>query len=498
MSNSTVKNTKKHYEITKQSEDFNEWFNELIIKAELADYAPVRGCMIIRPRGYAIWENIRDALDAKFKETGHVNAYFPLLIPESFLKKEAEHVEGFAPHCAVVTHGGGKELEEPLVVRPTSETVIWNAYKNWINSYRDLPLLINQWANVVRWEMRTKLFLRTMEFLWQEGHTAHATFEEAEEESMKMLRVYENICEEWMAVPVVCGQKTEHEKFAGAHHTYTIEVMTQDLKAIQNGTSHHLGQSFAKAFDVKFQNEKGDLEYVYATSWGVTTRMIGALIMVHSDDKGLVLPPRISPTQVAIVPMGRDEATREKTYAEAERVATLLKDTKWRDANIRVEIDKREKETPGFKFNDWELKGACLRVEIGPKDLESSSCILARRDTYEKKTVALENVVDEITNSLEDMQVGLLAKAKQFRLDNIKRVDTWEEFEKTFDKEGGAGFILAHWDGTTETEKKIAELTKATIRCIPLEPFHPDDVKPGKCVYTGNESKQRVIFAKAY
>ncbi len=498
MANATAKSNKKNLGITTREEDFSEWYNDVILKGELADYSPVRGCMIIRPNGYAIWESIRDALDKMFRDTGHSNAYFPVFIPEHFLSKEAEHVEGFAPHCAVVTHGGGKELEEPLVVRPTSETIIWNAYKKWIQSHRDLPLLLNQWANVVRWEMRTKLFLRTMEFLWQEGHTAHATFEDAEKEATTMLGCYKTLAEEWLAMPVICGLKTEHEKFAGADHTYTIELMTQDLRAVQAGTSHHLGQSFAKAFDVTFQNEKGELEYVYATSWGVTTRLIGSLIMVHSDDKGAVIPPRVAPTQVVIIPMGRDDAIREKTHAEADRIANKLKNTTWRGQNIRVKVDKREKESPGFKFNDWELKGACLRIEIGPKDIESESSVFARRDTGEKQTIPLIQVVEKTLDNLEEMQIGLLQKAQAFRLKNTIRVDTWEEFTKIFDKEGGAGFVLAHWDGSTETEKKIAELTKATIRCIPLEADDPEDLKPGKCVYTGKDSKRRVIFAKAY
>jgi prolyl-tRNA synthetase len=454
--------------------------------------------MVIRPNGYAIWELMQRALDDMFKETGHVNACFPLLIPESFLKKEAEHVEGFAPQCAVVTHGGGKLLEEPLYIRPTSETIIWHCYKNWIQSYRDLPLLINQWANVFRWELRTRLFLRTAEFLWQEGHTAHATYEEAEAESRTILDVYARFCEEWMAVPVIKGIKTEAEKFAGADHTYCVESMTQDLRAIQAGTSHHLGQNFAKAFDVTFQSSEGKLEYVYATSWGVSTRLIGTLIMTHSDDKGLVAPPKLASTQVVLIPMGKDEDTRAKTYPVADRIAQDLKGLTWEGLKIRAKVDKREKESPGFKYNDWELKGACLRIELGPRDLEANTCVLARRDTGEKITLPIDDVVGTIEAELSAMQKRLFDNAMALRAANMKRVDTWEEFKKTFDVEGGAGFVLAHWDGTSETELAIADETKATIRCIPLQPFDPADVLPGKCVMSGKPSQQRVVFAKAY
>jgi prolyl-tRNA synthetase len=484
--------------ITSRQENYSDWYNELVLRAELADHAPVRGCMIIRPNGYAIWENMQHALDGMFKETGHVNAYFPLFIPESFMKKEAEHVEGFAPQCAVVTHGGGKLLEEPLYIRPTSETIIWNAYSKWIQSYRDLPLLINQWANVVRWELRTKLFLRTSEFLWQEGHTAHATYEEAEQESLTILEIYRRFSEEWMAVPVITGLKTEHEKFAGADHTYCIESLTQDLRAIQAGTTHHLGQNFAKAFDVTFQSTEGKLEYVYATSWGVSTRLIGTLIMAHSDDKGLVCPPKLASTQVVIIPMGRDEETRDKTVGAANKLAAELRGMTWEGEKIRVKVDNREKESPGFKYNDWELKGACLRVELGPRDLESNSCVIARRDTGDKATIALDQAAAFLVQGLGDMQSGMFAKALELRENNMFRADTWEEFEKIFAGEGGAGFVLAHWDGTTETELAIADKTKATIRCIPLKPFDPADNEPGKCVLTGKPSKQRVVFAKAY
>jgi len=484
--------------ITSRDENYSEWYNELVLRAELADHSDVRGCMVIRPNGYAIWELMQRGLDDMFKASGHVNAYFPLFIPESYMKKEAEHVEGFAPQCAVVTHGGGKKLEEPLYIRPTSETVIWNSYKKWIQSYRDLPLLINQWANVVRWEMRTRLFLRTMEFLWQEGHTAHATFEDAEQESLTILEVYRRFAEEWMAVPVITGIKTESEKFAGADHTYCIEAMTQDLRCIQAGTSHHLGQNFAKAFDVTFQSQEGKLEYVYATSWGVSTRLIGTLIMAHSDDKGLVAPPRLAGVQVVIVPMGREEEVRALTVAAAEKLATELRTQNYGGMPLRVRVDKREKESPGFKLTDWELKGACLRVELGPKDLESQSIVLARRDTGDKTTVPMAAAVPTIVGELEAMQKALFEKALELRNKSLHRVDTWDEFTEIFKGEGGAGFVLAHWDGTAETEAAISEKTKATIRCIPLKPFAPEDTQPGKCVYTGNPSKGRVVFAKAY
>lgn len=493
--------------ITSRSENYSEWYNDLVLRADLADYSAVRGCMVIKPHGYALWEIMQRALDDMFKATGHVNAYFPLFIPKSFFEKEAEHVEGFAKECAVVTHHrltakpeGGlmpdpeAKLTEELIVRPTSETIIWNTYKSWIQSYRDLPLLVNQWANVVRWELRTRLFLRTAEFLWQEGHTAHATYDEAEQETLTILNeAYAKFATDWMAVPVIKGIKTENEKFAGADHTYCIEALTQDLRAIQAGTSHHLGQNFAKAFDVQFVDNENQLQYVYATSWGVSTRLIGALIMAHSDDKGFVCPPKLAPIQVVFVPMGRDEATRAKTIGVAESMAAELK-----AQGVRVHIDKREKESPGFKFNHWELRGVPVRVEIGPRDLESEVCILARRDTGEKETVTLSAAVARISELQTLIQESMYSSALAMREANTKRVDTWEEFAKAFEGEGGAGFILAHWDGTTETELKISELTKATIRCIPLEPLDPADNEPGKCVLTGNPSKQRVIFAKAY
>jgi prolyl-tRNA synthetase len=488
----------KELGITSREENFSDWYNELVLRSDLADYSPVRGCMVIKPHGYAIWESIQRALDDMFKETGHQNAYFPLLIPESFMTKEAEHVEGFAPECAIVTHGGGKELEEPLYIRPTSETIIWNTFSKWIQSYRDLPLLINQWANVVRWEMRTRLFLRTTEFLWQEGHTAHATSEEAEEETLKMLDCYRKLAEEWLAIPVIVGRKTEVEKFAGAEKTYCIEALTQDLRAIQAGTSHNLGQNFAKAFNVTYANPEGARDYVYATSWGVSTRLIGTLIMVHSDDKGLVLPPAVAPVQVVIVPISRNEETRAKVYEVAEQLNALLKKQTFKECKLRVHIDKRDKETPGFKFNDWELKGACLRIELGPKDIEKESCIIARRDTGEKKVVAWTDLVAQVEQELIEMHQNLFNKAKTFRQSHTKRVDTWEDFEKQFAHEGGAGFVLAHWDGSSETEREIANRTKATIRCIPLQALDPEDLQPGKCVLTGKPSKNRVIFAKAY
>jgi len=498
--------------ITPRSENYSDWYNDLVIRADLADYSAVRGCMVIKPHGYAIWELMQRALDDMFKETGHVNAYFPLFIPKSFLSKEAEHVEGFAKECAVVTHhrlmadpdGNGlivdpdAKLEEELIIRPTSETIIWNAYKKWIQSYRDLPLLINQWANVVRWELRTRMFLRTTEFLWQEGHTAHATYEEAEQETLTILEVYRRFAEEWMAVPVVTGLKTEVEKFAGADHTYCIEAMTQDLRAIQAGTSHHLGQNFAKAFDVTFQSAEGKLEYVYATSWGVSTRLVGTMLMVHSDDKGLVAPPRLAPVQVAIVPIGRGDDVRAMVYGAADHLADELKARGWDGAKVRVKVDKRDKETPGFKFNDWELKGACVRVEIGPRDLEAGQVVIARRDTGTKETVPIATAAESIAAVLSAMQLDLLNKAREMRDAATKRIDTWEEFQKEFEGEGGAGFILAHWDGTSETENAISEATKATIRCIPQFPLAPSDEQPGVCVFSGKPSKQRVIFAKAY
>ncbi len=498
--------------ITSRDANYSDWYNELVLKAELADYSPVRGCMVIRPNGYAIWELTQRALDDMFKATGHVNAYFPLLIPKSFLSKEAEHVEGFAKECAVVTHhrlmmdpkGKGvivdpdAKLEEELIIRPTSETVIWNQYAKWIQSYRDLPILINQWANVMRWELRTRLFLRTAEFLWQEGHTAHATWQEAEDEAIQMANVYRRFAEEWMAVPVLTGTKSENEKFAGAEHTYCIEALVQDGRCIQAGTSHNLGQNFAKAFDVQFTSKEGKLEYVYATSWGVSTRLIGTIIMAHSDDKGLVCPPKLSPNQVVFVPLGRDEETRTKTYALADKLANELRCKNWDGMPIRVKVDKRDNESPGFKFNDWELKGACLRVEIGPRDLESNCVVMARRDTGEKTTLPIDDAVSTLVSELATMQSSLFQKALDHRNANTKRVDSWAEFEAAFEGDGGVGFVVAHWDGTTETEEEIAKRTKATIRCIPFVPLEPSDSEPGTCVLSGKPSKQRVVFARAY
>lgn len=504
----------KDFGITARGDNYAEWYNELVLRADLAENSPVRGCMVIKPHGYAMWELMQQGLDGLFKKTGHVNAYFPLFIPKSFFEKEAEHVEGFAKECAVVTHyrlkpnpnGPGlipdpeAELEEPLIIRPTSETIIWNTYKKWIQSYRDLPLLINQWCNVVRWEMRTRLFLRSAEFLWQEGHTAHATYEEAEEESLTILhQCYGRFVEEWMAVPVIKGLKSDGEKFAGADHTYCMEAMTQDLRAIQAGTSHHLGQNFAKAFDVTFQSNEGKLEHVYATSWGVSTRLIGTLIMAHSDDKGLVAPPRLAPVQVVIIPMGRDDETRAKTIGASERLVESLEQLNYAGLPIRTKIDKREKESPGFKYNYWELRGACVRVEVGPRDLEAGTVTVSRRDTGDKHSLSLDDsLAGKLVDLLTEMQKDIYDRALAFREANTHRVDTWEEFEKRFEGEGGGGFVLAHWDGTQETEDAIAAKTKATIRCIPLEPLHPDDDKPGTCILSGKPSAKRVVFAKAY
>lgn len=500
----------KELGITKRTENYAEWYNDLVKRADLAENSVVRGCMVIKPNGYAIWELMQAALDRMFKDTGHVNACFPLLIPKSFFEKEAEHVEGFAKECAIVTHHrlrsdgkGGLEadpdakLEEPFVIRPTSETIIWHSYKNWIQSYRDLPLLINQWANVMRWELRPRLFLRTSEFFWQEGHTAHATYDEAEEESLTILDIYARFAEEWMAVPVVKGIKSDGEKFAGADHTYTIEAMTQDFRAIQAGTSHHLGQNFAKAFDVTYQSAEGKDEHVWATSWGVSTRLIGTMLMAHSDDNGFVCPPKLAPNQVVIIPIGRKDDW-DKVVARADQMAAEIKSTNWSGQPIRVKVDKRDRESPGFKFNDWELKGACLRIEIGPRDLEAGQCVIARRESGEKVTVTLDSLASTVQEQLTEMHNGLFQNALEMRDQNTKRVDTWDEFLACFASEGGGGFVIAHWDGTQETEDKINELTKATIRCIPLVPLAPTDAEPGVCVYSGKPSKQRVIFAKAY
>ncbi len=489
-------------EITSRSEDYSQWYNDIVLKAGLADYSAVKGCMVIKPHGYALWENMRDVLDRMFKETGHQNAYFPLFIPKSFLSKEAAHVEGFAKECAVVTHyrlkndpnGGGvivdpdAKLEEELIVRPTSETIIWNTYKDWIQSYRDLPLLINQWANVVRWEMRTRLFLRTTEFLWQEGHTAHATREEAIEETQKMLEVYATFAEQYMAVPVVRGVKTANERFAGAEDTYCIEALMQDGKALQAGTSHFLGQNFAKAFDVTFRDKENKLDYVWATSWGVSTRLVGALVMAHSDDQGLVLPPRIAPLQVVIVPiMNKDPEAQARINNYANSLVSEL-----RSKGIRVKFDDDDTARPGWKFAEYDLKGVPVRIALGARDMENNVAEVARRDTKEKASVSLDGLSAHIGALLDDIQSNMYAKALQFRNDNTRKVDTWDEFVKVLDEQ--AGFVAAHWDGTPETEEKIKELTKATIRCIPLN----NEQEAGACILTGKPSTQRVLFARAY
>ena len=486
--------------LTPRATDYSKWYNELVVKADLAEQSAVRGCMVIKPYGYAIWETIQAELDRRFKENGVKNAYFPLLIPKSFLSREAEHVEGFAKECAVVTHhrlmndpeGKGvvvdpkARLEEELIIRPTSETIIWSTYKNWISSYRDLPILCNQWCNVMRWEMRTRLFLRTAEFLWQEGHTAHATKEEAENYAATMLDVYADFAEKVMAIPVVKGVKSPNERFAGALNTYSIEAMMQDGKALQAGTSHFLGQNFAKSFDVTFLNKENKFEYVWATSWGVSTRLMGALIMTHSDDNGLVLPPNLAPTQVVIVPIFKKQEQLDELMAKLNPLADELK-----KLGIRVQIDASDKATPGFKFAEYELKGVPLRLAMGGRDLENGTVELARRDTLIKETVAFDGIVETIQTLLKEIQDNIYQKALNFRLENTREVNTWEEFKEEIKK---PGFLLCHWDGTPETEEKIKAETKATIRCIPLE----GDKTPGKCIYTGKLSSQRVIFAIAY
>jgi prolyl-tRNA synthetase len=473
--------------ITKRTEDFSRWYTDVIAAAELADYAPVKGCMIIRPNGYAIWEKMQQALDAMFKETGHQNAYFPLFIPENFLQKEAEHVEGFAPEVAVVTHAGGSKLEEPLVIRPTSETIIWNSYRNWVQSYRDLPLLINQWCNVVRWEMRTRLFLRTAEFLWQEGHTAHATAEDAEEETVKMLGVYRRFAEEYMALPVIEGRKTEKEKFAGAHHTYSIEAMMGDGKALQAGTSHNLGQNFSKAFDVTFQSEKGTREYVYATSWGLSTRMIGALIMAHGDDNGIVIPPKLATIQVVVVPIFRKPEERERVMQAVEQFTAPFK-----GAGIGFKIDDRDQYSPGWKFNEWEKRGVPLRIEVGPKDLEKNQVMLARRDNREKTPASQDGLADTVRQMLATIQSSMFERAREFREKHTYRVDDYAKFNGILDGEGG--FLWSHWCGSGECEEKVKDETKATIRNIPRDA----PAEEGKCIKCGARSERRVIFARAY
>ena len=488
--------------ITSRAEDYSQWYNDLVIKGELADYSAVRGCMVIKPYGFALWENMQSALDKMFKDTGHVNAYFPLFVPRSLFEAEERNAEGFAKECAVVTHyrlkadpeRKGKlmvdpeaKLEEELIIRPTSEAIIWSTYKDWIQSYRDLPILVNQWANVVRWEMRTRLFLRTSEFLWQEGHTAHATSEEALEETIKMLEVYATFAEEFMALPVIRGIKTASERFAGAEDTYCIEALMQDGKALQSGTSHFLGQNFAKAFDVKFLNKENQQEYVWASSWGVSTRLVGALVMAHSDDEGLILPPKIAPLQVVIIPVYKGEEQKKAIDAKAQEIIKELK-----QSGIRVKYDDNDNARPGWKFAEYEMKGVPVRLALGARDMEKNEIEMARRDTKEKRMVGLERIAAYIEKLLAEIQDNLFNKAKAYRDEHITRADSWDEFEKLLDEKGG--FISAHWDGTDETEEAIKEKTKATIRCIPLRNARED----GRCILTGKPSKQRVLFARAY
>ena len=487
-------------DLTKRADNYSQWYNDLVVKADLAEQSAVRGCMVIKPYGYAIWEKMQRQLDDMFKATGHVNAYFPLLIPKSFLSREAEHVEGFAKECAVVTHyrlknaadGSGvvvdpsAKLEEELIIRPTSETIIWNTYKNWIQSYRDLPILCNQWANVFRWEMRTRLFLRTAEFLWQEGHTAHATREEAETEARRMLDVYADFAENFMAVPVVKGVKSANERFAGALDTYTIEAMMQDGKALQSGTSHFLGQNFAKAFDVQFINKNNELEYVWATSWGVSTRLMGALIMTHSDDNGLVLPPKLAPIQVVIIPIYKNAEQLQAIDAKANEIADKL-----RTMGISVKYDNADNKRPGFKFADYELKGVPVRLVMGGRDLENGTVEVMRRDTLEKETMSVENIEQVVKTLPDEIQANIFQKALKYRQEHTITVDSYDEFKEKIEE---GGFILAHWDGTTETEERIKEETKATIRCIPFD----GDTTPGVCMVTGKPSARRVLFARSY
>ena len=487
--------------LTTRKQDYSQWYNELILRGGLADHSAVRGCMVIKPYGYALWENMRDVLDRMFKETGHQNAYFPLFIPKSFLSKEAAHVDGFAKECAVVTHyrlkndPNGKgiivdpeaKLEEELIVRPTSETIIWSTYKNWIQSYRDLPLLINQWANVVRWEMRTRLFLRTAEFLWQEGHTAHASKQEAIEETERMLEVYATFAEEFMALPVIRGIKSPNERFAGAEETYCIEALMQDGKALQAGTSHFLGQNFAKAFDVKFSTKDNTEEYVWATSWGVSTRLIGALVMAHSDDEGLVLPPKIAPVQVVFVPIYKGPDSKPAIDAKIKELAKQLQ-----ARGVRVKMDLDDAARPGWKFAEYEMQGVPIRIALGARDMESNQVEVARRDTKEKQVWSMDQLDTQVVDLLSTIQQNLFDRAKLFRETMTTEVNTWDEFVDVLDNK--TGFVAAHWDGTPETEEKIKELTKATIRCIPLD----NQLEAGTCILTGNPSKQRVLFARAY
>ena len=489
-------------ELTTRAQDYSQWYNDLVLKGSLADYSAVRGCMVIKPYGYALWENMQATLDKMFKDTGHENAYFPLFVPKSLFEAEEKNAEGFAKECAIVTHyrlktdpnNKGKlmvdpeaKLEEELIVRPTSEAIIWNTYKTWIQSYRDLPILVNQWANVVRWEMRTRLFLRTAEFLWQEGHTAHATKEEAIEETLKMLDVYADFAENWMAMPVIKGVKTPNERFAGAEDTYCIEALMQDGKALQAGTSHFLGQNFAKAFDVKFSDKNNTLDYVWATSWGVSTRLIGGLVMTHSDDEGLVLPPRIAPVQVVIVPIFKGE---EQKALLDEKVHAMV--ASFKAAGIRVKYDDSDNQRPGWKFAEYELKGVPVRIAVGPRDLENNQVESARRDTKEKTTVSMDGITETVAQLLLDIQSNLFNRAKKYRDEHITKVDSWDDFIATLDTK--AGFVSAHWDGTPETEDKIKEMTKATIRCIPLN----NEQEAGTCILTGKPSVQRVLFARAY
>ncbi len=489
-------------ELTTRAQDYSQWYNDLVLKGSLADYSAVRGCMVIKPYGYALWENMQAALDKMFKDTGHENAYFPLFVPKSLFEAEEKNAEGFAKECAIVTHyrlktdpnNKGKlmvdpeaKLEEELIVRPTSEAIIWNTYKTWIQSYRDLPILVNQWANVVRWEMRTRLFLRTAEFLWQEGHTAHATKEEAIAETVKMLDVYADFAENWMAMPVIKGVKTESERFAGAEDTYCIEALMQDGKALQAGTSHFLGQNFAKAFDVKFSDKNNKQEFVWATSWGVSTRLIGGLVMTHSDDEGLVLPPRIAPVQVVIVPIFKGD---EQKAMIDEKMGVVV--ASFKAAGIRVKYDNTDNNRPGWKFAEYELKGVPIRIAVGPRDLENNQVELARRDTKEKTAISLDGLTETVAALLLEIQSNLLQRATKYRDDHITSVDTWDDFINVLDNK--TGFVLAHWDGTAATEEKIKDQAKATIRCIPLD----NPLEVGKCILTGNPSKQRVLFARAY
>jgi prolyl-tRNA synthetase len=488
-------------ELISRKENYSQWYNDLVIKADLAENSAVRGCMVIKPYGYAIWEKMRDALDKMFKDTGHVNAYFPMMIPKSFFSKEASHVKGFAKECAVVTHyrlksdPSGKgvvvdeeaKLEEELILRPTSETIIWNTYKNWIQSYRDLPILINQWANIIRWEMRTRLFLRTAEFLWQEGHTAHATREEAMEETYRMIDVYADFAENYIALPVIKGKKSENERFAGALDTFCIEALMQDGKSLQSGTSHFLGQNFAKAFDVKFLNKEGKLDYVWASSWGVSTRLIGALIMAHSDDNGLVLPPKLAPVHVVIIPIHKSQ---EQLSAISEKAVMIKKELE--SKGLSVKYDDSDTQKPGWKFAQYELKGIPVRIAIGPRDLENNTVEIARRDNFEKKIIPMNDVASLVTDLLGEIQKNIYNKALDFRNKNTFKADTWEEFKSILETRGG--FISAHWDGDPETEMKIKDETKATIRCIPFD----GETEKGNCIYTGRPSNQRVLFAVAY